>query len=43
MVYFSDLLKWFISRKTIIFQVSRGGGGGGVQHFPAMGVPLFPM
>ena len=43
--YFTEV-KWLISKKTIIFQgfrggptFSRGGGGGGVQHFPG-GVQL---
>ena len=36
-VYFSDLFHWLISRETIIFQVSSGGGGGDSQHFPWMG------
>ena len=41
MVYFSDLLKWFISRKTIIFQVSRGGGGGESNIFLLWGSHYF--
>ena len=36
--------KWLISKKTIIFQGSRGGPtfsrGGGVQLFPGWGVPI---
>ena len=34
--YFAEI-KWLISKKTVIFQGSRG-----VQHFPGGGVQLFP-
>ena len=47
--YFTEV-KWLISKKTIIFQSSRGdptlsrGGGGGVQLFPGGGSNcLFPI
>ena len=39
MVYFSDLFQWFISRETIIFQVSSGDGG--FPTFSLDGVQLF--
>ena len=42
---FTVVYQWFISKKTIIFQVSEESdifrGGGGVQNFPGGGGPTF--